>query len=44
MESEGVMNKEVLEDLKTGVAVLAFLVLVALAFIFLTWVAWAVFL
>jgi hypothetical protein len=32
------MNKEVLEDLKTGVAVLAFLVLVGLAIIFLLWV------
>ena len=32
------MNKEILEDLKTGVAVLAFLVLVGLAFIFLVWV------
>jgi hypothetical protein len=32
------MNKEILEDLKTGVAVLAFLVLVGLAFIFLAWV------
>lgn len=32
------MNKEVLEDLKTGVAVLAFLVLVGLSCIFLFWV------
>jgi len=33
------MNKEVLEDLKTGLAVLAFIVLVGLAFIFLAWAA-----
>jgi len=32
------MSKEVLEDLKTGVAVLAFLVLVGLVLIFLAWV------
>jgi len=32
------MNKEVLEDIKTGIAVLAFIVLIGLAFIFLVWV------
>ena len=32
------MNKEILEDLKTGLAVLAFIVLVGLALIFVLWV------
>ena len=32
------MNKEVLEDLKTGLAALAFSVLVGLAIIFVLWV------